>query len=210
MRARTTTLVTALCVAALIAGASSGGSAKLTTATFVGDSVAASIFYVPAAQAHLKQGMRVQLDLKVCRRLTTRSCSFQGVTPPTALQAVRSYGRSLGDALIVDVGYNEGPSGYRTGLDRVMRAALAQGAHGVVWVTLRETRGIYAETNAVIRAAAKRWPQLIVADWNAFSYGKPWFRSDDGLHLTSEGAYALASFLRPYVVKAARIRPAKR
>ena len=83
-----------------------------------------------------------------------------------------------------------------------MRAALAQGAAGVVWVTLRETRGIYHRTNVVIERAAKRWPQLLIADWNAFSSGRPWF-GDDGLHLTATGATALARFLRPYVWKAA-------
>ena len=84
--------------------------------------------------------------------------------------------------LIVDVGYNESAAGYREGIDRIMRAAQAQGATGVVWVTLRETRDIYRQTNATIRAAQKRWPQLQVADWNAYSRGKPWF-SSDGLHM---------------------------
>ena len=42
----------------------------------------------------------------------------------------------------------------------------------------------------------------MVADWNAYSAGKPWFGSD-GLHLTTAGATALATFLRPYVLQAA-------
>jgi hypothetical protein len=93
------------------------------------------------------------------------------------------------------------------GIDRVMRAALADGATGVVWVTLREKTqygGIYRSTNRGIRNAAKRWPQLVVADWNAYSAGKPWFRSD-GLHLTALGAVELAKFLRPYVFRAAAL-----
>ena len=70
-------------------------------------------------------------------------------------------------------------------------------------MTLRETRDIYRQTNAAIRAAQKRWPQLQVADWNAYSRGKPWF-SSDGLHMGSTGAEALAQFLRPFVFRAAR------
>ena len=62
--------------------------------------------------------------------------------------------------LVVKVGYNESARGYRQGIDRVMRAALAEGAKAVVWVTLRETNDSYHETNVVIRTAAKRWPQL--------------------------------------------------
>jgi hypothetical protein len=170
--------------------------------TFVGDSVPASISYIPAAQAQLRRGLDVRLDLKVCRRLVQPSCTYQGTTPSSALEAVKGYGRSLGRVLVVNVGYNESADGYRHGIDRVMRAALAQGASGVVWVTLRETRDIYRWTNVAIKTAAKRWPQLVVADWNAYSSGKPWF-GDDGLHLTSTGATALASFLRPFVWKAA-------
>jgi hypothetical protein len=170
--------------------------------TFVGDSVSASIGYVPAARATLARGATLRLDLAVCRRLVVASCPYRGTTPPTALQAVESSGRSLGDVLIVDVGYNEGADWYAPGIDRVMRAALAGGAKAVVWVTLRETSPIYRGTNAAIRAAARRWPQLVVADWNAYSRGRPWFRGD-GLHLTPEGAEALASFLHGYVARAA-------
>lgn len=191
-------------------GGSGAAAAPATTnasvrATVVGDSVAASISYVPAAQAQLKRGLSVRIDAAVCRRLVQPSCTFQGTTPTTGLQAVQSYGRSLGKALIVMVGYNEDGRGYGAGMDRVMRSALAQGASGVVWVTLRETGrygALYATTNRAIQRAAKRWPQLQVADWNAYSAGKPWFGSD-GLHLSATGATKLASFLRPYIFRAA-------
>jgi hypothetical protein len=55
----------------------------------------------------------------------------------------------------------------------------------------------------VIRAEAERFPHVRVADWNAWSAGKPWFRSD-GLHLTSAGADGLALMLRSYIVTAVR------
>ena len=193
-------LATALVVT--VAGVGSAEAKGSLSATFVGDSVPASIEYIPGARAQLRKGLSVRLDLRVCRRLVQPSCSYQGSTPSTALQAVQAVGRSLGRVLIVNVGYNESAQGYRQGIDRVMRAALAQGADGVVWVTLRETRDIYHQTNVAIKTAARRWPQLVVADWNAYSRGKPWF-GHDGLHLTSAGATALASFLRPYLWKAA-------
>ena len=201
--------VFAVLVVASLAGATAADAKGPLAVTFVGDSVPASISYIPAAQAQLRRGLKVRLDLRVCRRLVQPSCTYQGETPPSALAAVQGYGRSLGRVLIVDVGYNESSDGYRQGIDRIMRAALAQGAAGVVWVTLRETRSIYRATNVVIKAAAKRWPQLVVADWNAFSSGKPWF-GDDGLHLTATGATTLAAFLRPYVWKAATARATHR
>jgi hypothetical protein len=201
-------IVALACLVGAARGVASPAAKKPIQATFVGDSVSASIAYVPAAQTELENGLSVRLDLKVCRRLVQPSCSFQGSAPPSALQAVQSYGRSLGRVLIVKVGYNEGSQGYGAGIDKVMRAALADGATGVVWVTLREkTRysGIYRATNVEIKRAARRWPQLVVADWNAYSAGKPWFGSD-GLHLTAVGAEELAAFLRPYVFRAAALR----
>ncbi len=195
------------CLAAVLAGAlltSTGTAAakKPVPVTFVGDSVAASISYTPQARTLLSRGLKVRLDLRVCRRLVTVGCPYQGSTPPNALQAVQSLGRSLGEVLIVYVGYNESSAGYGKGIDQIMRAALGQGAKGVVWVTLREERDIYRQTNAVIHRAASRWPQLQVADWNAYSNGKPWF-SSDGLHMGAAGAEGLAQFLRPFVFRGA-------
>ena len=195
-------LAAAALTAAILAGTTAAATKTPVRVTFVGDSVPASIMYSPRAKSILARGLATRLDLRVCRRLATASCSYQGSAPTSALQSVQSLGRALGDVLIVDVGYNESASGYREGIDRVMRAARAQGASGVVWVLLRETRDIYRQTNAVIRAAQKRWPQLLVADWNAYSRGKPWF-SSDGLHMGVTGADALAAFLRPYVFRAA-------
>ncbi len=193
----------AVALLSLGVGAAGGAPGHQVQATFVGDSVSASIFYVPSAQSRLARGLDVALDLKVCRRLVQPSCSFNGSTPTTALEAVRGYGRRLGDVLVVDVGYNEGAAGYGQGVDLVMRAALRQGARAVVWVTLRETARSYHSTNVAIGQGAKRWPELHVADWNAHSAGKPWFIGD-GLHLTPAGAKALASFVRSRVVEVTR------
>jgi len=184
----------------VVSGAHAAARAPLHV-TFVGDSVPDSITYVPTARRALARGLVLRLDLRVCRRLWTPSCVFQGSMPPSALEAVQALGRRLGNVLVVDVGYNEGPNGYGAGIDRVMRAAHAQGATGVVWVTLRETRLLYRQTNAVIRRAAQRWHDLSVADWNAFSSRHDWF-AGDGLHLTPTGAIALAVFLRPFVLRA--------
>jgi len=203
------TALTALALACLaLAGSAAASTAREgapIAATFVGDSISASITYVPAAQRRLAGGLAVKLDVRVCRRLVLPSCSFQGKAPTTALQAVHAHGRALGRVLIVDVGYNEGPQGYGRGIDRVVRAALAEGAEGVVWVTLREKgtyASLYRSTNVAIRKAARRWPQLLVADWNSYSAGKPWFGSD-GLHLSPRGAIELAAFVRPHVFRAA-------
>ena len=200
-RASLCSLVAASTLVAVLAATANGGT-KPIPVTVIGDSVAASMQHVPSAQTALRKGLEVRLDLEVCRRLVQPSCAFRGSKPSTALQAVQSSERSLGHVLVVDVGYNEGARGYGVGIDRVMRAALAQGVNGVVWVTLREQNGIYRETNIAIRRAATRWPRMLVADWNDYSAGKPWFRGD-GLHMSTAGATAFAAFLRPYIFRAA-------
>ncbi len=43
---------------------------------------------------------------------------------------------------------------------------------------------------------------MLVADWNDYSAGKPWFRGD-GLHMSTAGATAFATFLRPHIFRAA-------
>ncbi len=199
-------LVALICLVVSVSAAMPAATAKGGTepirVTVVGDSVAASMRHVPSAQTALRKGLEVRLDLEVCRRLVQPSCQHRGSKPSTALRAVRSSGRSLGDVLVVDVGYNEGAEGYGAGVDRVMRAAVAHGVRGVVWVTLRERNGIYRSTNIAIREADRRWARMRVADWNRYSAGKPWFRGD-GLHMGTAGATAFAAFLRPHIFRAA-------
>lgn len=196
-------LAVAALVAALLVTAASGAPEKPVQVTLVGDSVTGSIALNPAAQAELHRGLSIRLDAKVCRRLVQPSCSFRGASPPTAFEAVQRYGRSLGEVLIVHVGYNDSAEGYALGIDRVLLAARSQGVDRVVWVTLHETKTAYRRTNLAIEHATRRWPRLLVADWNAHSRDEPWFRRD-GIHLNAAGASALASFLRVRVLEVAR------
>ncbi|MCZ7588413.1 MAG: hypothetical protein M5U27_06025 [Gaiella sp.] len=108
--------------------------------------------------------------------------------------------KPLGSVVVIDVGYNDPPSAYGDDIDRVMQALVRQSVTTVIWVTMQEQRALYRTTNAAIRAAAKRWPQIQVADWDDASATKPKWFVDDGLHLSSAGAVALAKFLRPLVL----------
>lgn len=172
-----------------------------TRVTVIGDSIMASFNYVGAARRYLGKSLDLRSDAVVCRRLVAASCSFQGTTPRTVLQVVGAQGRALGPVVVVNVGYNDWAAVYD--VDRVMKALRAAGVKHVIWVTLRQAgsyASIYAQSNARIRSAGKRWRStLVVADWNAYSSGKPWFR-DDGLHLTTSGALGLARLLRPLVL----------
>jgi hypothetical protein len=173
----------------------------------IGDSVAAGLLYAPSAVRRLGAGMDLRLDLKVCRRLVAPSCRYGGTTPLTVLQAVQARGTALGGTVVVDVGYNDDPRAYGRDLDRVLGALRSARVRCVVWVTPTEKRSAYRTTNAAIRAAARRWPRIRVADWNAASAGRPWFSSRDGLHLNAAGAAGLASFLRRQVLSCPVAQP---
>ena len=202
--ARATQALATLGVAAAIAlvplAPTPAGATAKPRVTVIGDSITASFDYVPAAKRHLGRGLDLRSDAVVCRRLVAAGCVFKGSTPTTALQVIGGHGRSLGSVVVVNVGYNDWAAVYD--VDRVMRALAGAGVTTAIWVTLRETTSNYAQSNDRIRAAARRWRKsLVVADWNAHSSGKPWFR-EDGLHLTSSGAMGLARLLRPLVVTA--------
>ena len=198
------TLLAALAVVAaatLLAAASAPASGtSRARVTVIGDSIMASFDYVPAARRSLGKGLDLRSDTAVCRRLVAASCPFQGATPATALEIIGSQGPGLGPVVVINVGYNDWVAVYD--VDRVMKALNAAGVRRVIWVTLREATSyasLYAQSNARIRKADRRWKSLAVADWNAFSRGKPWFR-EDGLHLTPSGAMGLARLLRPLVL----------
>ena len=184
-------------IAAVLLAASPATAAEKPRVTVIGDSVQASFSYVPKAVSRLGKGLDLKVDALVCRRLVTSSCTYNGVTPKTALQVIKSKGPALGSVVVLNVGYNEGSGTYD--VNAVMRALRKAKVKGVVWVTLREQRSVYTAINARIRQAAGRWKGFALADWNAASSGKPWFGSD-GLHLNSAGAFALAGLLREKVL----------
>lgn len=167
--------------------------------TFIGDSVPSAIAQVHDASVILDQGLNVTLELKVCRNLAQRSCTYEGETPPSALDVIRTTGRGLGEVVVINVGYNQQAAGYRGQLDKVIRALKRAKVDHVVWVTLLERNDDYRQMNQVIRKAAKRWPQIDVLDWARLSPGHPWFW-DDGLHLNYDGAIALARLVRERIL----------
>ena len=194
-------VVSAAVLASAAAAPAQPSAPAKTRVTVIGDSITASFNYVVSAKRYLGRGLDLRSDALVCRRLVAASCSFQGTTPPTVLEVVGAQGHALGPVVVINVGYNDWAAVYD--VDRVMKALKTAGVKHVIWVTLREAgsnASIYAQSNARIRSAGKRWRgRLVIADWNAYSRGKPWFR-EDGLHLTSSGALGLARLLRPLVL----------
>ena len=189
--------------AAVTAGSAVASAAPPPRVTVFGDSVQASFGFAPQAVRRLAPGLRLRMEARVCRKLSSPGCL--GGSPESVLAVAGSLGPSLGDVVVVHVGYNDFASRYD--IEAALRTFRRAGVRAVVWVTLREAHRHYATTNALIRAASQRaarrqgLPIVRVADWNSFGVGRPWFTSD-GVHLNSAGALGLATLLRESVLSA--------
>jgi hypothetical protein len=167
-----------------------------------GDSIADSLTYVPEARELLADGLDLRLELAPCRKLVPIGCAYMGARPPSVLDIVRSSTlASLGNIVVVAVGYNDPENNYQTDMAQIVNALVDKGVVHVVWLTLREQTDDYRSINRTIKAQASRWPELRVADWEAASRGKDWFNAD-GLHLNADGAIGMATLIRPFVLTA--------
>lgn len=80
-------------------------------------------------------------------------------------------------------------SGFDYFIDQYM--SYLEGASRVVWVTCGEWSDGQVEANRLIRAAAARYPTIVVADWASFA-PTPGYTYEDGIHLTDPGRASIA------------------
>lgn len=104
----------------------------------------------------------------------------------------------MGSVAVIELGDNDCCDGAAFGrtLDQAMAAV--PGIH-VIWLTGTATRPGQDATNAAIRAAVLRWPNLEVADWATFVAQHPEAVFPDGVHLTPQGEVLMASFVRDHL-----------
>jgi hypothetical protein len=170
--------------------------------TLITDSVGAALGWDAAAARIFERGLDADLELKGCRRLVTASCTVGSEQrPESALETIRRLGPRLGPSVVVDVGYNDYPTVYAPGIERVLKALRAARVEHVFWVTLHASRGAYAHTNSAILAAARRHPELTVVDWDACAAGHPDWFAEDGVHLSGAGAQGHAACLHDAVLE---------
>ncbi len=106
---------------------------------------------------------------------------------------------TIGDVVVLDYGYNDGTDlgAWRDRVDQAM--AVLDGVPRVIWLDQREFAPGRAEMNAELRAAAARYPNLDVVDWNATVAAHPDDTYSDGIHLTPAGQQAMADLVRARV-----------
>ena len=113
-----------------------------------------------------------------------------------AIGMFQSAGPALGDVVVLDLGYNDSsdPTVFRERIDGAM-AALA-GVKHVIWLNQHEFRPDRAGMNAELFAAASRYANLEVVDWNAEVVAHPEHVYGDAIHLTPAGQAAMAALVR--------------
>jgi hypothetical protein len=152
------------------------------------------------------QGALITFDAQSCRTLGVPSCG----DPPTPTNAVEAIVASTGpfDIVVVMAGYDEWWTSFPSSFDEVNDAARSTGAHTIVWLTYREGVGYTAPDGATAneafvrnnvtlrrRAASGADPDVVLADWAAYTATPRGWLADDGIHLTARGALALGDYL---------------
>lgn len=191
----------ALVIALLIVGLATVGSSAATAAsgpprvTLIGDSILTAVQWNATALSILGQGVDLQMEVAVCRRLTGESCPYEGGQASTLVDLVAELGPRLGRTVIVGVGYNDFEQSFAQDVEESVAALLEAGVTRILWTTLRAAREPYLNMNDDIREAAERHPEMTVVDWNLYSRSHPdWFQND-GIHLFPAGGVAIATLL---------------
>jgi hypothetical protein len=188
-------------VAFAAAGLAHGRGHADVRVTVFGDSAATAVAYDPDAKRILGRGIDLRLEVAACRRVGDTSCPYDGVRPPNVIERATQLGRELGPVVVVLVGYNDYESRYAQNIEDAMAAFRKAGVERVLWATLRAERQSYLSMNEAIVAAARRFPQMTVLDWNALAKGHDDWVQPDGIHLTPQGAQAMATMVNDALVQ---------
>jgi hypothetical protein len=202
-----------IAVVVLVSGLGMGspaGAADSPRVTVISDSVLTAVEWNPAPLAIFEQGLDLQLQIGIGRTLEGVSCPFDGGRVPTLLDLVHGLGPRLGPTVLVEVGYNDPPAEFAQRIDDSVEALLAAGVQRILWVNMREWQQQYIGMNQMLAAAAERYPQITVVDWESYSRTHyEWFQGD-GIHLVYDGAVAMATLLNSSIKEALDPPPPQR
>jgi len=170
----------------------------------IGDSVFDAFDHVGSARRILNEHHATILAVQWCQKLVEPGCIPSAKL--SALDQLRRYSGQFTDAVVIGTGYNDriGPA-FRQAVLAITTEAANQGVD-VIWITYRQigrVRGNAATRNQQLRKLEQNVPNLVVADWNAYSEGKEskgWFRADK-IHLLTLGANSLARFINESVAE---------
>ncbi|MHB1129977.1 MAG: acyltransferase family protein [Ilumatobacteraceae bacterium] len=172
----------------------------------LGDSTMAALRWFEQGTVGL-EGFNYQLDAESCRRIADWSCyGREKRVPKSAVRALEDFEGTL-DYVVLMAGYDSTIKRIGEEFRHFIDAARAKDVKLVI-LNFKESlkfpspgsrgkRSIYADFNKVLQDVVTEdgSNDLIIADWNSFSWAKAeWFRTD-GIHLKIEGAVALGWFI---------------
>jgi hypothetical protein len=193
--------LTALAAAVAVGSAPAAGGDQ-PNITIIGDSVMTGVLWHNDAIAVMQQGLDVDWQVAVCRRLEGESCPFEGAQVPTFVDLVHALGPKIAPTVVVEMGYNDFEQTFAQSVEDAIRELLDAGVKHILWVNLREVRHPYVDMNDVLVASADRYPQLTIVDWNRYARSHPEWFQNDGEHLVDGGGLAMATLVHAAVMKA--------
>lgn len=123
---------------------------------------------------------------------------FVGFRADVAAELLSRQTQLISEHVVVQLGSNYGnESLFRRDLDRLM-LLLADVDH-VTWLTPPRYRPEMDAITAEVFAATRRHPNLQAAHWGALADANPLFTWEDGIHLRTEGAEAMAEMIRSHL-----------
>jgi hypothetical protein len=192
-----TSLIAALALPGVLPGASAAAAAP-PRVSVISDSILTSVTWNNdgVALADLSNGLDLEIDAGVGRRLNGQSAEFEGSYVPTTLSVISSWINQLGSIVVIVDGYNDLPDSFAGDVELTLDTLRDHGVQHVLWVNLHEVRPEFAAKNAVLAAAARRHPELRILDWNSYSAAHPDWYQTDFIHLMPSGGVAIASWIR--------------
>lgn len=113
---------------------------------------------------------------------------------PQGIQTLKARRDEIGRAVVIQQGNNylAAEGSFADQIDQAMR--VLRGTSRVVWLTVAEKWPSRVEINRQIRAAASRWPTIVVGDWARLVAAHPEYAGDQ-LHPSPEGRRAIARLI---------------
>ncbi|MEO5973583.1 MAG: acyltransferase family protein [Ilumatobacteraceae bacterium] len=189
-------------------------SKNLVNVLLLGDSTMAALRWFEQGTVSL-DGFNFKLDAESCRRISDSSCYGREKRKPTsALSALKEFEGPL-DYVILMAGYDSSVKRVDDELKRFIEEVHFMDVKLII-LNFKESlkfpspgsrgkRSVYADFNKILRdlVAADDSGDVVIADWNLFSWGKSQWFLRDGIHLSIEGSVALGWYISHLVANAA-------
>ncbi len=156
------------------------------------------------------QGFEYAFDAKSCRTLGIPSCGDPPLPPNTVETIAAADG--VFDYLVVMAGYDEWWTSFPDSFDEVVEAARAKGTRNIIWLTYPEgveyklltgerADEAFIKNNQTLRdkVASGSYTDVLLAQWYPHTSGDSGWLTQDGIHLTIDGALGVADYISRWV-----------